>query len=74
MTITKEVRSWELKNELWSGGLHTFDKIAENCKVPDLIELLEELYPDGAGITTINDLLWFEADYIYEQLNIETDD
>ena len=73
MTVTKEVSGWELKNELWSGGLHTYDKIAENCKLPDLIELLEELYPDGADITAINDLLWFEDDFIYEQLDIETD-
>ena len=36
--------------------------------------LLEELYPQPVEITEINDLLWFEQDYIDEQLNIIEDD
>jgi len=74
MTITKEVNGWYIKDELWSGALDTFEKIAENAKVSELIELLEELYPEPTDITTINDLLWFEPEFIYEQLNIEADD
>jgi len=31
--------------------------------------VLPKLYPDGTDITTINDLLWFEPEYIAEQLN-----
>jgi len=71
MTIRKEINAWEIKSELWSGALDTFETIAKNNKVGDLIELLEELYPEGADITFINDLLWFDDEFIYSQLNIK---
>ena len=35
--------------------------------------LLEELYPEPIDITTINDLLWFESDFIYEQIGLDLD-
>ena len=40
----------------------------------ELMYLLEKLYPEPTDITTINDLLWFESDFIYEQLDINLDD
>ena len=36
--------------------------------------LLEGLYPEPIDITTINDLLWFDDDSVYEQLDINLDD
>lgn len=69
--MTKEINDYELKNELWNGALVTYNIIAENDKLQELIDLLEELYPEPVDITTINDLLWFEEEFIYEQLNIE---
>jgi len=74
MVIKKNVNAWDLKNELWSGALDTLEVISENCKVGELIEFLEEIYCEGADITTINDLLWFEPEFIYETLNIVVDE
>jgi len=74
LEIVKEVNYYELKNELWSGALDTLNTIIENDKFDDLMFLLEELYPEPVEITTLNDLLWFEPEYIYEQLNIQSDD
>jgi len=70
MEIKKYVSAWELKNELWSGALNTFNVIIENNKVEELMQLLSELFYETTDITTINDLLWFEPEYIYEALNI----
>jgi len=39
-----------------------------------LMCLLEEMYPEPVEITTINDLLWFDDEFIFEQLNIGIDD
>jgi len=74
LSIVKEVNDYNLKNELWSGALDTFNTITENDKLQDLIFLLEELYPEPVDITTINDLLWFDDDFLFEQLGIETED
>ena len=71
MTILKEINNWTIQEELWNGGLDTFEAVVENGKTSELIELLEELFPEGADITTVNDLLWFEPEFIFEQLDIE---
>ena len=34
------------------------------------MRLLEELYPEPVEIITLNDLLWFEDDFVFEQLGI----
>jgi len=70
LSIVKEINTWELKNELWSGALETLEIIIQAGKVQDLMCLLEEMYPEPVGITTINDLLWFDNDFLMEQLNI----
>ena len=74
LSIVKEVNDFYLRNELWSGAIDTFNIIAENNKIYELMDLLEELYPDPVYITTINDLLWFEDDWILEQLGIDSED
>jgi len=74
LSIIKNINDFELKDELWCGALDTLEVIAENDKLQELMYLLEEMYPEPANITTINDLLWFNEDYIYEQLDIMVDD
>ena len=72
LTITKDILSFELEDELWLGALDTLDIVVKNQKFPELLQLLEELYPEPVDITTINDLLWFEDEFIFEQLGIDT--
>ncbi|MCL2513578.1 MAG: hypothetical protein FWF08_06725 [Oscillospiraceae bacterium] len=74
LSIIKDVSDFELKSELWSGALDTLDTITENEKIQDLMSLLEEMYPEPVNITTLNDLLWFDDDFIFEQINIKADE
>jgi len=74
LSIAKEINGFELKDELWCGALDTLGTITENDKLQELMYLLEELYPEPVDITTINDLLWFDEDFIFEQLNIAISD
>jgi len=70
LEIIRELQGWNLKNELWSGALNTLNTIIQNDKLRELMSLLEDLYPEPISITTINDLLWFDPEFIYEQLEI----
>ena len=54
----------------WSGAVDTKEKIIRAGKAEEFDELIEELYPDGIDATALNDLLWFEVDWIYENLGI----
>lgn len=56
--------------EAWSGAIYTKDKIIEEGKEDEFEALIEELYPDGIDETGLNDLLWFEDNWIYETLGI----
>lgn len=56
--------------EAWSGATDTLKKIKEADKLNELEQLLEEGYPDGIDETHLNDLLWFESDWLFECLGI----
>ena len=58
----------------WSGAVDTWNTIEENGLLEELDNLLEDLYPDGLSETELNDLLWFDSDWIFEQLGISEDE
>lgn len=63
--------------EWWSGAVTTADRIWEEqgSEGFDQLEaILEDLYPDGIDETDLNDLLWFDADTVYEWLGIEDEE
>lgn len=65
--------------EFWSGAIWTKDKIdalSENDpEIWDKIEReLEYEYPDGIDETQLNDLFWFEPEYIGRLVGINLDD
>ena len=60
--------------EAWSGAVSTYDRIAEEDKLDQLEQLLEELYPDGIEETQLNDLLWFEDEWLFECLGISEEE
>ena len=72
MTVTYELNLTTF--EAWSGGEDTLSRILDEGKENDFIALLEEAYPDGIDETHLNDLLRFEADWIYESLGMKTDE
>ena len=54
----------------WSGAVDTQNRIIEENKENEFDQLIEELYPDGLDETQLNDILWFEEDWIFESLGI----
>ena len=60
--------------EAWSGATRTKDIIMENHLEVEFENLINELYPDGIDATTLNDILWFEDQWIFEALNIEIEE
>ena len=56
--------------DAWSGAKDTKETILNNNKGDEFDVLIEELYPDGLTETQLNDILWFETDWLYESLDI----
>ena len=56
--------------EFWSGAEET----AKHLTVDDfntIESILEDCYPEGLSETTVNDIFWFEEDWIAEMLGYE---
>ena len=69
MKIASEM---SLKNfKAWSGAKDTLNKLIELDKCDELEFILDDLYPDGLTDTQLNDILWFDDEWIYETLGIE---
>lgn len=60
--------------EPWSGAIQTWSLIKDANKLDELDSLLEEVYPEGLDETELNDLLWFEPEWILESLGISDED
>ena len=57
----------------WSGAVSTYDRIQNAGLLDELEALIEEMYPDGCSETAINDLLWFEDEWIFNTLGLRTE-
>ena len=60
--------------DAWSGAKDTKETILNADKGEEFDSLIEELYPDGLSETSLNDLLWFESGWIFEQLGISEEE
>ena len=61
-------------HKAWSGAKDTLNTIIEKGKAAEFDQLINELYPEGIDETHLNDLLWFEQDWLFKQLGITEDE
>jgi len=57
----------------WSGAVDFYYEIVDADKLYDLEFILEDIYPDGLTMTQLNDLLWFEEDWLRDMLGMKED-
>lgn len=61
--------------EPWGGAVDLYREIEDAGKLGELDELLDDLFGEGRGaaaygLTTVNDLLWFDGDFVRESLGL----
>ena len=56
--------------EPWSGAVSRYNRVADAGKLDELEYLLEGLYPDCIDETQLNDILWFEEEWLFKTLGI----
>ena len=64
-------------NVFWSGAVDTLQTIRNAGKLDEWESFIESYYADSGEIPTlteINDLLWFESEWIFDNLGISEDD
>lgn len=60
--------------EAWSGAVSLWNEIQDSDLVNDFEMLLEECYPDGITETQINDILWFDGEWVRECLGMKSEE
>lgn len=69
-TVISDVKTFKP----WNGAIATYEKIQEEDKLDQLEAMIKEMYPDGIEAQTLNDLLWFDNEFVYSMLNIKMEE
>ena len=72
MEIRKEINGfYELADMVWSGATDTIADIQNANKEDEFMNFLEMVFCDEIPTdTAVNDFIWFERDYIYENIGL----
>ena len=70
VTILHEFDFNDIKNNVWSGATFTIELLEFLELEQEFIDLLNDLQNEWT-LTQVNDLLWFEDDYILESLGYD---
>ena len=72
MEIRKEINSfYELADMVWSGAVDTIADIQNANKENEFMDFLEMIFCDDVPTdTSVNDFIWFEREYIYENIGL----
>lgn len=72
MEIRKEINGfYELADMVWSGAIDTLEDIQNANKENEFMDFLEMIFCDDVPTDTkVNDFIWFEREYIYENIGL----
>ncbi len=72
MEIRKEINGfYALADMVWSGAVDTIADIQNTNKEDEFMNFLEAVFCDEVPTDTeVNDFIWFERDYIYENIGL----
>ena len=55
----------------WGGAKDIWDLIVAQDKIAALDAALEDMYPEGITATDLNDILWFEKDWVIDSIDLK---
>ena len=71
VTTSNDMNFGDIYRNAWGGAVDTLNIVLDEGKENDLMELLDELYPDGVDEVELNDFLGYEDAYIFQNLDID---
>ena len=74
MKVFDEMNFNDILRTAWSGAVDTAERIEREDKGDEFCAMLEELYPEGISRVELNDIMWFDSDWIFECLDIKDEE
>lgn len=72
--VTDNMDWYDIYRTAWSGARDTVERIEDEDKGDEFVSLIEELYPEGINRTSLNDILWFDDEWVFESLGIKDEE
>lgn len=63
-----------LYNNSWGQAVSVLNEIDEHDKSEELMDFLEDLYPDGVDGTELNDLISYDWEWLYKNIGMPMDE
>lgn len=64
----------DLYRNSWGQAIEVLDEIRKWGREDDLMDYLEDCFPDGADEVELNDLLSYDWEWVYSQIGMPIDD
>lgn len=72
--VTDNMDWYDIYRTAWSGARDTVERIEDEGKGDEFVSLIEEVYPEGIDRTALNDILWFDDEWVFESLGIKDEE
>lgn len=72
--VTQEMDFMDIWNTAWGQACTIMEEICNADKEEELMDLLEELYSEGVDRTTLNDLLAYDWEWVYENIGMPVEE
>ena len=73
LKVIEEVDFKTLYYNAWGQAVEVLKEIDEEDMSKELMDFLEDLYPDGADAIELNDLLSYDWEWVYSQIGMSLD-
>lgn len=74
LKIINEVDFDRLYENAWGQAVEVLDEIRKWGREEELMDFLEDYYPDGADAIELNDLLAYDWEWVYKQISMPSKD
>ena len=72
--VTDNMDWYDIYRTAWSGARDTVERIEDEGKGDEFVSLIEEVYPEGIDRVALNDILWFDDEWVFESLGIKDEE
>lgn len=74
LKVTEKYEFDNLCNNLWGQAVTVLYEIFKHGKSEELMDFLEDAYPDGVDKVELNDLLAYDWEWVYKNIGMPVDD
>lgn len=74
LKVTSNYDFDDLYNNSWGQSVQILNEIDEEGMSEELMDFLEDLYPDGVDGVELNDLISYDWEWLYKQIGMPMDE